>query len=71
MQKTMASRKQRFRAALALAGLTAAEWAEKEVVSKEHLSRVLNGKQAGSMVLLAKIDEFTNKQLARRMAMAG
>lgn len=56
------SRKARFRAALALAGITAEEWAEQHGVTPGHLSRVLTGKR-DSKGLLDKIDQFTRVHL--------
>jgi transcriptional regulator with XRE-family HTH domain len=70
MPRATTRRKQLFRAALALSGMTLAEWAAREDIARETISRVLNGKQGASMVLLAKIDEFTQKQLSKRTALA-
>ncbi len=58
MVKARTSRKQLFRAALAIAGTTAAEWAEQNGYSTGHLSRVLNGKVTSSADLAALMDRF-------------
>lgn len=62
MQKPDNARKSRFRAALALAGLTAAAWAEQNGVTAGHLSQVLAGKHT-SRALNEKIDAFTKKYM--------
>lgn len=62
MQRTKDTRKARFRAALALAGLTAEQWAEREGITASHLSRVLAGERDSSR-LLEKVDAFTEKHL--------
>lgn len=64
MQRLQDNRKARFRAALALAGLTQKEWAEREGVTASHLSRVLAGER-DSGTLNNKIDAFTRKQGVR------
>lgn len=61
------ARKSRFRAALALANLTAEEWAESEGITAGHLSHVLTGKRE-SLTLCEKIDAFTRKQLKGTVA---
>jgi hypothetical protein len=69
MAKTRTSRKQLFRAALALADLTAGEWAEREGTSESYLSLVLNEKRE-SEALTSKIDAFTHKQLEKHLQLA-
>jgi hypothetical protein len=63
MPKTANNRKARFRAALALAGMTAEEWAEQQDVTPGHLSQVLAGKRE-SQTLIEKIEAFTKKHVA-------
>jgi transcriptional regulator with XRE-family HTH domain len=53
-------RKRRFRAALAMAGLTAAEFAESVEVTPTHLSFVLSGKRNSARVAEA-IDQFIKR----------
>lgn len=62
MAKTVAARKKRFRAALALAETTAEAWAHENGVTAGHLSQVLSGKR-DSRSLLEKIDTFTRKHV--------
>lgn len=62
MTKAVDARKSRFRAALALAEMTAEEWAISEGVTPSHLSHVLSGGRE-SISLTAKIDAFTRKHL--------
>lgn len=62
------NRKQLFRAALAMAGLTAGQWAEQEGFSQEHLSLVLNEKRTGSDAFLERIDSFTAEHLHNKTA---
>lgn len=62
MAKMAASRKKRFRAALALAGTTAEAWAIENGVTAGHLSQVLSGKR-DSRSLLEKVDAFTRKHV--------
>ncbi len=64
MRKATMARKARFRAALALADLTAEEWAGQQGVTAGHLSQVLSGKR-DSLTLIEKVDTFADKQLAR------
>lgn len=61
------SRKSRFRAALALADMTAEQWAEVNDVTPGHLSHVLAEKRE-SVTLCEKIDEFTQKYLRGTVA---
>lgn len=56
------SRQARFRAALALARITAEAWATEQGVTGGHLSKVVNGERE-SASLLAKVDAFIAKQL--------
>lgn len=69
MTKAKTSRKQVFRAALAIAGLTARQWAEREGTSESYLSLVLNEKRE-SEALTQKIDTFARKHLPEHAAMA-
>lgn len=57
MRRRESSRKAAFRAALALAEKTQAQWAEEHGVTAFHLSVVLNGERE-SASLTAKMDEF-------------
>lgn len=70
MPKAKATRKQLFQASLALAGLTAAEWAEREGITPQHLSYVLNERRE-SKRLIEKVDAFAKKHLSAPPAMAG
>jgi gp16 family phage-associated protein len=62
MPKTADRRKARFRAALALAGLTMEQWAEQNGITPSHLSHVLSGNR-DSLTLIEKVDAFADKQL--------
>lgn len=62
MPRTEPDRKARFRAALALTGLTAEQWATDNGVTPSHLSQVLAGKRE-SRVLVEKVDEFSRKHV--------
>lgn len=55
-------RRKRFRAALALAGIDAQDFAKSADVGAPHLSQVLHGKR-DSAVLVAKVDAFIAKHL--------
>lgn len=68
MPRAQMRRKRLFRAALALAGLTETQWAEKQGISQPHLSLVLNGKRE-SKVLTDKVDAFIDKHLVSRNAL--
>ncbi len=58
------TRKQRFSAALALAGMTLKYWrTEIHVVSEQHINEVLNGERDGSAQLNAAIDAVISKYL--------
>jgi hypothetical protein len=60
---TLAERRKRFKAALALAETTAERWAtEVGGVTSVHLSYVLNGRRE-SPRLIALVDEFIAEQL--------
>lgn len=65
MPKAKTSRKQLFQAALAIAGLTARQWAVKEGLTSGHLSMILAGKRSNVKVS-AKIDAYTEKYLGAR-----
>ena len=69
MPKAKTSRKQLFRAALAIADLTASQWAEREKLTPEHLSLVLNGKRE-SAALNERIDTFVREHLSKHTALA-
>lgn len=60
MLKAKTNRKRLFRAALALADMTAAEWCYREKVRTALLSTVLNGTQDNAP-LERKIDAFIEK----------
>lgn len=69
MLKAKNNRKRLFRAALALAGMTAEEWASKEGVPSPVLSMVLNGNR-NSEPLKQKIDRFIEKHRDTYQALA-
>jgi hypothetical protein len=63
------TRKQRFNAALSLAGLSLEQWrTEHYVVSGHHLNAVLNGEREASAELNAAIDGLIQKYLPRDAA---
>jgi gp16 family phage-associated protein len=70
MPKAKSSRKQLFKAALALDGTTAQEWAESHGITAMHVSMVLNGRRESAR-LLDKIDAFVAKKLGSTTALAG
>jgi transcriptional regulator with XRE-family HTH domain len=59
-----AARRKTFRAALALAGMTQAQWAEAQGVTEGHLSHVLN-KRRISKKLLKAVEDFTRDTFNR------
>jgi hypothetical protein len=59
MQKLDRSRKARFKAALASAGLTQTEWASMNGITAGHLGNTLRGRE--SKVLEEKIDAFIDQ----------
>lgn len=61
------TRKERFRAALHLAGMTQREWAERRGVTQQHVIYVLAG-QRESQSLTDDIDAFIAEQLAAAVA---
>ncbi len=63
MARPRVTRKVRFRMALAVAEMSAAQWAKRNGVSTGHLSQVLSERHK-SEPLEKKIDEFATKQLA-------
>lgn len=65
MPRAKTSRKQLFRAALAIAGLTQEQWASGEGVTSGHLSQVLSEKRE-SLTLSGKIDAFVREHLKER-----
>lgn len=68
MRKLKANRKARFKAALALAGVTAQEWAAQNKVTRQHLGAVLR-EDRPSGVLIEKVDAFIRE--VEQKAMAG
>ena len=56
------TRKERFHAALKLAGMTQGEWAERRGITHQHLVYVLAGTRE-SASLLADVDAFIAEQL--------
>ena len=60
-------RKARFRVALALRQLTAAEWGARNGVTATHVSLVLHGKRE-SASLTAKMDSFIAESLGQSAA---
>lgn len=61
------TRKQRFNAALDLAGMTSERWrTEHYVVSHQHLNEVLNGDREGGPELNAAIDSFIKRYLPQQ-----
>jgi hypothetical protein len=65
MPKAKTSRKQLFRAALAIVGMTTEQWAQKEGVTAAYISMILSRKRK-SEELEAKIDAFIDKHLISR-----
>jgi transcriptional regulator with XRE-family HTH domain len=55
-------RKDRFRAALLLAGITGEEFAARHGITLGHLSHVLSGKR-DSRSLIEKVEAFTKEQI--------
>lgn len=64
------TRKQLFNAALAIAGLTAKQWGEREGVTSGHLSMILADKRANDGIA-RKIDAFIRKHMTGHTALAG
>lgn len=60
-------RKNRFRAALMLAGMTQREWAAKRGVTEQHVIYVLRGSRE-SASLVADVDAFIAEQLSAASA---
>jgi hypothetical protein len=66
MQRIGSTRKARFKAALALAGISQRVWAEAHEITPEHLSMVISDVQPReSFRLETEIDEFIEKVFAR------
>ena len=65
MPKAKASRKQLFRASLAIAGETQKSWAEARGRTEQHLSLVLNGKR-DSEPLNKEINDFIAEKIGKR-----
>lgn len=61
-------RRRRFKAALALAGVTQSEWATGQGVTRDHLRFVLNGRVSGK--LEREIDAFIAKYLPEQQQRA-
>lgn len=57
------TRKQRFEAALKLAGMTAEQWCAAQDVSRHHLNEGFKGNREFSAALNAKIDGFISAYL--------
>ncbi len=69
VSRNQPTRKQRFNAALDLAGLTQAEWRDTHhAVSAQHLNEVLNGDREGGADLNAAIDGLIAKYLPQAVA---
>jgi hypothetical protein len=62
LRRERSARKARFRAALALARMTAKEWTIREKVTETHLYAVLKGERR-SEKLTSKVDTFISKHL--------
>lgn len=60
--KQRRQRKQRFQAALALAGMTQADFAEKQDIDPGHLSKVLSGDRTSGK-LVSKVESFISRYL--------
>jgi hypothetical protein len=58
-----ATRKQRFEAALKLAGIAMREWCENQDIERSHVVRVLTGEREGGAELNAAIDATIQKYL--------
>jgi hypothetical protein len=69
MSKAKTSRKQLFRAALAIAGLTAEQWGAREGVTSGHLSMILSGVRYNEGIV-ERIDAFTKQQLKKPISLA-
>lgn len=67
MRDQSPTRKARFRAALALAGITAKEWAEQYGCSENHLYLFLAGRR-DSAPLTEKMEAFIDKYLSAHAA---
>lgn len=68
MPKEKISRKKLFRAALALTGMTATQWATEQGITLAHLSQVLDEKRESGR-LTEKIDAFIDKKLISNSAL--
>ena len=69
LSDTGPTRKQRFNAALALAGITLLEWrTNHHQVSYQHLNEVLNGEREGGAELNRAIDTLIDKYLPVKAA---
>lgn len=67
MRQIRPDRKRKFKAALALTGLTAQQWAEKEGITRQHLNATLNDENE-SKPLTEKIDAFIAEVGAKVLA---
>lgn len=65
MARDLEQRKRFFRAALALAGMSAAAFAEQQGVSRSHVYEVLSGRESGR--LEAEIEAFISKYFPQSM----
>lgn len=61
------TRKQRFKAALALAGMKSQDWASQHDVTVQHLNMVLNDARE-SATLVAEVDAFIEQFLPASVA---
>ena len=69
MPKAKTTRKQLFRAALAVAGLTAEQWAVREGTTSGHLSMLLAEKRKNERIT-GRVDAFIKKHMAGHSALA-
>lgn len=69
MPKGKTGRKQLFNAALAITGLTAREWAEREGVTAGHLSMILADKRSNDEIT-KRIDAYVRKHMTGHTALA-
>lgn len=69
MVKLTTTRKTRFQAALVLLGMTQADWASEQGISRGYLNMALNGK-VQSARLDAKIDAFILETESRRVVLS-
>lgn len=68
MPQSGPTRKQRFNAALQLAGITLRDWCAERGVTAQHVNYVLNGDRTPGAELNAAIDATIDKWLGRAHA---